>query len=63
MDPTTFTITLKRDVVAGYSLTNMCVRCSSSSGGTKDRSPWNVAQYKDCTTALTVKSSGLPATP
>jgi hypothetical protein len=55
IDSTTFTITLKRDVTAGWD-TSICIRCASSTDSSEVTS-WAVKQYKDCTTALTTKTA------
>ena len=57
IDSTTFTITLKRDVTAGWD-TSICIRCTSAgSTDTSSVTSWAVKQYKDCTTALTTKTA------
>ena len=65
MDGTTFAITIKKNIAAGWGATTICVRCVSTATAPDtnfDFNSWRIEQYADCSTAMVLKNSALEFT-
>ena len=56
MDGTSYAVTIKRNIQAGYGPVTVCVQCKNSNSAgpqTSNFNNWAIEQYMDCSTALT----------
>lgn len=56
MDPTSYAVTIKRNIQAGYGPIGFCLQCKSDHQ-TSNHHSWPIKQYMDCSTSLTPKLS------